>query len=318
MCKNYVSFYSLLFLHKKDRVNNNLHKLYQKTIMSELILLRNKIKTIQTIQKITHTMRLIAMSGHTALRKKESNTYYYIKAIQQALKTVSTLTSPGQEHVTVDNQPTLKTLCIVIGSQKGLCGSFNTQLEHVFMQYQNNMLNIPFDIALIGTQIIKSKIFSEPLLSKHQRIVYQEQRFSQKTSSPVLDNLKNMLAQYSNISIISNYFRSFFVQEALITTLFPINNVTQNSEHSSTVSYICDESSEILYNMLLAKYIHAQLSFLLYQSLLSEHAARFASMDAANRNAKAMLDETKIKYNKLRQAKITTEINELSANFSQN
>jgi ATP synthase F1 gamma subunit len=204
-----------------------------------------------------------------------------------------------------------KTLCIVIGSQKGLCGSFNAQLEPVFNLFQQNTTQ-PGDIALIGAQVIKNKVFSNK-----QNVVYSETQFTQKTSHSILHHLKTLLNHYHSVVVISNHFKTFFLQEAMSSTILPLENNFDNNTQAESV-YLCDEEATEIHAMLLQKYTDTQLSFLLYQSLLAEHAARFSSMDAANRNAKTMLDETKIKYNKLRQTKITTEINELSANFSQN
>jgi F-type H+-transporting ATPase subunit gamma len=68
--------------------------------------------------------------------------------------------------------------------------------------------------------------------------------------------------------------------------------------------------------MLAQQYLEAELQSLLYESLLAEHAARFISMDNATRNAEKLLEETKSDYNKLRQAKITKELTELTSSFS--
>jgi len=102
---------------------------------------------------------------------------------------------------------------------------------------------------------------------------------------------------------------------ATAITLVP----TQRSQVSGTLAphegyYWEQEPAEVL-NSLVITYLEARIEQLLFQSLLAEHAARFVSMDSSTRNAKNLLDATKLQYNKLRQAKITKELTELTGSL---
>ena len=103
---------------------------------------------------------------------------------------------------------------------------------------------------------------------------------------------------------------------ATITQLIPFDP-THITTHAMppTEGYMWDETPNTILDKLAIQYIEAQFQHLIFQSLLSEHAARFISMDNSTRNANTLLTDTKLEYNKIRQAKITTEITELTGNF---
>ena len=101
----------------------------QEYIMSKLIQLRQRIKVIETIQKITHAMRLISMSVHSHLKRDENPLTTYIHSLEKVFAQLQ-LYAPNWSHQIIHPKKTTNqnTLIIVIGSQKGLCGSFNLNL----------------------------------------------------------------------------------------------------------------------------------------------------------------------------------------------
>src|SRR3990167_7397613 len=101
--------------------------------MSLLIRLRHRLKTIETIKKVTHAMRLIAMSNHSSLKHKEQALEIYQKTISSLLLRIQTV-APEKSNffVNVDQSQATKNLIILAGSQKGLCGNFNAALFQFF------------------------------------------------------------------------------------------------------------------------------------------------------------------------------------------
>ncbi|HSC24650.1 MAG TPA: F0F1 ATP synthase subunit gamma, partial [Candidatus Babeliales bacterium] len=96
---------------------------------------------------------------------------------------------------------------------------------------------------------------------------------------------------------IDNIFKNFF--EATAINLIPFNFTQISTEiMPPTEGYLWDESPAEILNTLAVQYIEAQLQHLIFQSLLSEHAARFISMDNSTRNANHLLNSTKLEYNK--------------------
>lgn len=281
----------------------------------DLVTLRNKINTVRTVEKITHIMRLTSMSEHTNLQKSGGQLKNYIGHLTQLLKKITKIRQNSvfnkEVGATIYKKPYL---CIIIGSQKGLCGNFNAKLLPIIEAFLQDKSGENVDFTVIGKQII-------PLISTHYKkipIIYQEDLFSKKTKEIIVDKLISFVAEYQNIYIISNEFRSFFSQIPTLSLIsIPQETVSKESDMVSieTEQYILEEPVDEIFNVLVQNYIRSQFFYFLHQSLLAEHAARFSAMDSATRNAQNVLEETKMLFNKLRQTKITTEIIELSSNF---
>ena len=119
---------------------------------------------------------------------------------------------------------------------------------------------------------------------------------------------------FSPVSVISNKLKTFFNQKAHETVLIPFETrdiMRAQNLPQQTEEYYWEQPPQELLDQLAYQTLQVQIQYLLFQSLLAEHAARFISMDNATRNAQSLLEDTQLLYNKLRQAKITKELTEL-------
>lgn len=283
--------------------------------MSKLIQMRNRIQTIETIRKVTDVMRIISMSAHSRLKTKQEPLNEYLYALKKLLAKVQQSTSSWSHEQLTPTGPNNNPLIIVIGSQKGLCGGFNTQLSKILNEYLVQNPSAHYHFSAVGKKPIDYLIENHPdkLISSFPVITA---RNFLTVAQELTDLIMTATPVYTSVIIVSNVFKNFFVQKATITQLIPFDptNIT-SSDIAFTEEYTWDESPSDIIHKLAIQYIEAQLQHLIFQSLLSEHAARFISMDNSTRNATTLLQSTKLEYNKVRQAKITTEITELTGNF---
>lgn len=284
--------------------------------MSKLIQLRQRIKVIETIQKITHAMRLISMSIHTHLKHKEDAITTYLHTLD-ALFAQLQLYAPKWTHPIIHptNKPGQKTLIILIGSQKGLCGSFNLNLFKLCDHCMKDVPQFQGDDEFIG---VGQKAVDFLKNSNLSPIVGTYEKFSpQKLLSIAQDithTVLNATPIYNGVIILSNEFKSFFNQKPRAFTLIPfVSQTIKGKEVPDDIMW--EQTPKELLDGLVHQYIEAQIHFKLFESLLAEHAARFVSMDTATQNADGLLDVAKLQYNKLRQAKITKELTELSGSY---
>lgn len=282
----------------------------------DLVTLKNKINTVRTVEKITHIMRLTSMSEHTSLQKQGGQLKNYIGHLTRLLRKITKIKQHSGYSNQSDQSKTYKKpyLCVIIGSQKGLCGNFNTKLLPIIEAFLQDKSVHQVDFILIGKQIIRL------ILNHHKKIsiIYQEDLFSKKTKEHTVNQLISFFAGYEKIYIISNEFKSFFSQIPTLSLIsIPQDVLSKESDMVSaqTEQYILEEPVDEIFNILVQNYTRSQFFYFLHQSLLAEHAARFSAMDSATRNAQSVLEETKTLFNKLRQTKITTEITELSSHF---
>lgn len=316
--------------------------------MSKLIQIRQRIKAIETIKKVTHAMRLISMSTHSRLRGKQDPLGIYRASINQLFAKLQPLvpdwTNPIMYPTTHET-----TLFILVGSQKGLCGTFNTHLFAKFIRIVEEDTSPNYQVITIGKQI--TDFYTEHY--RHQPVKTFND-FSQRSMGFIADALINYIVQapqpFSRVAVVSNEFTGFFIQKPRETNVIPFHYAAARPADTSTSSvvngpsinkpvevaspelnrraepegpdkrsregYLWYHDVKAILDMLAQQYIEAELQSLLYESLLAEHAARFISMDNATRNAEKLLEEAKSDYNKLRQAKITKELTELTSSFS--
>jgi F-type H+-transporting ATPase subunit gamma len=139
-----------------------------------------------------------------------------------------------------------------------------------------------------------------------------------KIAHTISDIVINPQNSYTKVLIFSNILKTFFLQRPQVFTLIPLEPFDiQETQFPEIIleDYMWEQKVDEILDILVKQYIDANLQYLLFESLLAEHAARFISMDNSTRNAQNLLETTKLDYNKLRQAKITKELAELIGSF---
>lgn len=283
--------------------------------MSQLVQLRQRISTIETIKKITHAMRLIAMSTHSRLRNKQEPLKQYQKTIRALYAQIKTIIPDVHNSAgpTNNNKPNSPELIILIGSQKGLCGTFNHTLFSTFEKEIKTKHEAPVSFIPVGKKAVdyltlKKKV---PCTATFADLTIKTlPGIAQKIISIANDN------SFKSVSVISNQFKTFFIQIPEITRLLPVDDsFIQETNSEEKNDYIWEQSPKTVADALAQFYLTSSLEDLLFQSLLAEQAARFISMDSATRNAEQLLEKSTLDYNKLRQAKITKELTEITGSI---
>lgn len=281
--------------------------------MSQLIQMRQRMKAVETIKKITHAMRLISMSAHTRLRSKKEALAYYKSEVLQLLGAIQPQ-FPQWHHkkLFAKKSKTTPPLFILVGSQKGLCGTFNVSLfsyfEKNFHPKQNNA-----HIITVG------KKASDYMQEQQNSVVMRFSEFSSVTLSGIVDQIIEYIlrptSDYSQVVIVSNYAKNFFIQYPTTTQLIPfaIPKTTSTWEFSET--YMWEQSPNTILTNIAETLLQITLYDTLLESLVAEQAARFIAMDNSTRNASNLLDTMHLEYNKTRQAKITRELTDLVSSF---
>ena len=284
--------------------------------MSRLIQLRQRIKAIETIKKVTHAMRLISMSSHTRLRAKDMPLKQYKKethAIFHRLRSVTPEWKNNTLYPKVD--PTKKTLLILIGSQKGLCGNFNSALFTLFkLENSKNPIKKPAIIA-VGKKAVSYISHLQPniLIAAYDTLNTSTiLTIANAITTEIIDRKDN----YNSVIVFSNILKTFFSQKPVTTQLIPFKQKeTEEDIQQINEDYIWEQNPHTVLDMLARQSVETELQYLLFESLMAEQAARFISMDNATRNAKNLLETSQLHYNKLRQAKITKELTELTGSL---
>ncbi|MBM17878.1 MAG: hypothetical protein CL947_02285 [Epsilonproteobacteria bacterium] len=278
--------------------------------MSQLIHLKQRIKAISAIKKITQTMRLISMSAHSKL-KKQSETMQLLKDEIEPL-----LCALTQKYSVTANEikPKYKTLYILFAAEKGLCGTFNTTMFGYFNQHLTTENLENSHIISVGKKTTEylQKRNIETLATFEKVLPNRLEKVAQDIYTKVADIKDN----YQEVVCFYSYPKTFFVQEAESTTIIP----TQQTDCGSTNNIILDDyewpqDASSVTESLFETLLKLNILLILTNSMLSEQSARFLSMDNATRSADNLQKSMKLAFNKMRQAKITRELIELIASF---
>lgn len=281
--------------------------------MSQLIQMRQRIKAIGTIKKITSAMRLISRSFHMRMHRDRTHLQDYTQALTHIFnKTISCTGSDSVASYESTNQQQPKELYIIIGSQKGLCGSFNATITHWIDKNRETLLQPQSHVLVLGKKINeylkKQGVLHAQLLPELKLI----------TIDALVKNILNTMTDkkrgYTKVVAVANSPKTFFSHEYKVTQLIPF--VTPQTTCSNDLfDYTQVHDSKLIIETLTNMHLMVSVHSLLFESLLGEQASRFIAMDNATRNANKFLDTMKLQFNKMRQAKITKELTELAGAF---
>lgn len=272
--------------------------------MSQLITLAERIKVITNIQKTTHAMQLISMSALSRIgaKKKALETYTQeLEILSEELGLTQKATIPLYGS---------RKIYLIVGSQKGFCGGFNNTL-FTFIKELNKKEGGIFSCIALGPYAYdfckeqKMNIITD-------KITYSLTTISEKTNL-IFNEIMALKNSFDTISVISNYSASIFMQRPHETVL-PLD-LSFSTTHPVDSSYTIEQPHEEIIAYVSRLTLKTQIFQLLLESLRAENGARALSMDNSTRNAKNLLTEMKLIYNKLRQAKVTKELTELSSSL---
>ena len=281
--------------------------------MSQLIHMRQRIKAIGTIKKITSAMRLISRSFHTRMYREQIHYKEYQESLSRIFKSVlaQAPTELTPSFLSEETQPK-KELLIIIGSQKGLCGSFNAPVFYWIDNHKKDLLAERYRIIAMGKRVTDHL----KKIGVHDIEALPELKLT--TINSLTQNLFTLITNQrpgTRVTTLSCFSKSLFTQECKEQVILPFTLPKANSSTHSSGDYVWSHDPEQIIKTLVTMHLTEKIRTTLFSSLLAEHNARFTAMDNATRNAENFLDTMKLQFNKMRQAKITKELAELAGAF---
>lgn len=260
-------------------------------------------------------MRLISRSFHMRMNK-EQNTLTEYRETLCSVFTQLRATAPEwrPDKFFPSHKLVHKELLIIIGGQKGLCGNFNTNILYWIDTHQKE-LNTPDKHIIVLGKRIQEHLFKRTLNIKKS---YEElkQKNLDIFTEELINNIFDQNEYYTNVSILSNYPKTFFTHEQRLQQLIPFIGCEETQKKADAADdYDWSHKSDTILDALAENFLKVSIRTALFESLLAEQSARFLSMDNATRNANKFLDSMQLQYNKARQAKITKELTELTGAF---
>jgi len=276
---------------------------------------RNRIKSVQSTQQITKAMKMVSAAKLRRAQDAIIQMRPYAKKLQELLSNIVS-NSEGEVGMTLAaERPIEKVLLIVVTSDRGLAGAFNTNLiklakttiaEKYEAQYKKGNVFI-WNMGKKGYEHFTKNNYKTDATHKD---IFLQLTFEnvQKASQAAMKAFEEK--QFDVIEIIYSQFKNAATQRFEVERFLPIPKVAKK-EGDKRADFIFDPSKEGLVAELMPKILNTQLYKAVLDSNASEHGARMTAMDKASENANEMLRSLKISYNRARQAAITTELTEI-------
>ena len=278
--------------------------------MSQLIHLKQRIKAIGSIKKITETMRLISMSSHSKLKKQTDNLLRFRNEVRPLL---CALTSENQNE-TQHHAPKFKTLYILFAAEKGLCGTFNSAMFAYFHKHLPPEKLENTHIITVGKKACDylKDLDIKPLYEFDKVLPNQLEKIAQD----IYERIIHIHKHYESVICMYSFPKTFFTQEPQTIQIIPVQQDPCEVKADIQLNdYEWLQNRKDLTRSMFHILLKTNILLILSSSMLSEQSARFLSMDNATRSAESLLKEMKLAFNKLRQAKITRELIELISSF---
>lgn len=278
--------------------------------------IKTKIASVQSTQKITKAMEMVATSKMRKTQDRMAASRPYSETIRNVISHVSKA-SVGYKHPFLVEREVKKIGILVISTDRGMCGGLNVNLFKTTLNQIKNWKeqNISTDLGLIGSKGI-SFFRSFGFNIKGQ--------LSGLGDKPALEELigvaNTMFDAYRNgeidaVYIAYNKFVNTMSQKPVVQQLVPLPESKDDhlNERQQTWDYLYEPEPKELLDSLLVRYLESQIYQAVVDNVASEQAARMVAMKAATDNAGNLINDLRLVYNKARQASITNELNEIVA-----
>jgi len=279
--------------------------------MAALKDIKRKIVAVSKTKQITKAMNMVAASKFKAAQTRMENFRPYASKFMDVLNSLALRVSADTHPLLAVREPKrIRVICMT--SDRGLCGSFNTNLIKATERFIAMKVKEGREVALIPVGRKGRDFFRKKINVMNERADV----FGKFDISLAVQIARDIISpfvreEYDELYLIFNEFRNVSVQRPAVVRLFPLPSIGQEDEDvdpNKRIEYIYEPSDEALLDRLLPMYVRVLIFRALVETSAGENGARMASMDNATRNCEEMIGSLSLKYNKARQAAITAEL----------
>ena len=282
--------------------------------MPSLIDMRRRIRAVKSTQQITKAMKMVAASKLRRAQEKVVATRPFAREARRVMASIASRVDQAHHPLLVrrPGADTGATLVIVVTSDRGLCGSFNTNIIKAVGGFLREYPGREISLGLVGRKgrdMLGRRGFPVRFeyVNLPRAIAFAE---AEAVAAPAIADFVE--GKVDSVLLIYNEFKSVMQQRVVVERLLPLEPISQaEAAAASGTEYIYEPSPEAIFNTLLTRYVESQVLRALLESNAAFYAAQMTAMDAATRNSADMLEGLTLTMNKIRQAAITREIIEV-------
>ena len=277
--------------------------------MATLRDIRRRIRSVESTQKITRAMKLVAAAKLRRAQERIMSARPYAAKMAELLSSL-VRRAEGEAHPLLVRREAARKRLVIITADKGLCGAFNSNILRASLAFLREQGSTSVTLVVVGKKArdfyrrrpyqIKSE-----MLGFFDRLAYSH---AQELAGGLMQEY--LAGEVDEVHLMYNEFRSVAVQRVKREQLLPIEPAaTPDGEGEAAAGdYIYEPSPEAILAALLPRHVTTQVYRALMESVAGEYGARMTAMEAATKNAKEMIGVLTIQYNKARQERITKEL----------
>jgi F-type H+-transporting ATPase subunit gamma len=276
--------------------------------------MRRRIRAVKSTQQITKAMKMVAASK---LRRAQERVVATRPFAREARRVLASLASRIDEsaHPMFVRRPqsaTAPTLLIVMTSDRGLCGSFNTNIIKAVGVFLKENARRPVSLGLVGRKG-RDALARRGLPVRFEHVNLPKLigfADAEVIAAPAVADFID--GRVDSVYLVYNEFKSVMQQQLVVEQLLPLAQTTATeTAQLGTVDYLYEPSPARILDVLVQQLVEAQVLRALLESNAAFFAAQMTAMDAATRNSADMIEDLTLTMNKVRQAAITREIIEV-------
>jgi F-type H+-transporting ATPase subunit gamma len=292
--------------------------------MPSLIDLRRRIRAVKNTQQITKAMKMVAASKLRRAQERIMSARPYAVQMQRVLASVAARVDQSIHPLLAAREPgpNSRTLVIIVTGDKGLAGSFNTNVikagaAFVTTSAQTSVLGL---VGRKGRDFFGRRGFE---VMFEQVGIFQKLRFEDARAIAQIAMESYLEGKVDRVMLVFNEFKSVMTQRVVVSQLLPIAKddvagaadatapVQPGGDPRAQIDYLYEPSAQEIFNQLLPRYVEVQVYRALLESNAAFYAAQMTAMDTATKNSADMIANLTLYMNKVRQAAITREIIEV-------
>jgi F-type H+-transporting ATPase subunit gamma len=276
---------------------------------------RNRIKSVQSTQQITKAMKMVSAAKLRKAQDAITQMRPYAKKLQEMLSNIVSNADGDISMNLATVRPVEKVLVIVVTSDRGLCGGYNSNLIKLAKQtikdkYSEQSAKGNAQLLPIGKKGYEHFSKNNFKVVDHYWNIFLDISFEnvQKAAKFAMDAFAS--GQVDAVELVYSEFKNAGTQRFVSEQFLPIPK-TEKIKGAKQQDFIFEPDKDVLIEELMPKILNTQLYKAVLDANASEHGARMTAMDKATENANELLKALKISYNRARQAAITTELTEI-------
>jgi F-type H+-transporting ATPase subunit gamma len=276
---------------------------------------RNRIKSVQSTQQITKAMKMVSAAKLRRAQDAITQMRPYAQKLQELLSNIVSNSEGDMSMNLATERPVENVLVILVTSDRGLCGGYNSNLiklakQTINQKYASQLANGKVKILPIGKKGYEHFGKNGFNLVDNFWDIFTGLSFEKVQEAAQYATKAFEAREVDAVEIIYSEFKNAASQVYVAETFLPVPKV-QNEASAGKADFIFEPGKDVLVAELMPKILNTQLFKAVLDGHASEHGARMTAMDKASDNANELLKSLKISYNRARQAAITTELTEI-------